>query len=56
MEKKVAVKIPMVPNFIKVGDKPTSIEKFTDDELKEIGKEWTIKLIETAKKRRATPF
>lgn len=51
MEKKVAVVIPMTPSFIKVGNESISIKKFTDDELREIGKEWTEKLIMNARKK-----
>ncbi len=48
------VKIPMVPNFIIVEELGTSypIGKFPDKVLKQIGKEWTKKLIESATKRR----
>ena len=51
MEKKVKVNIPKVPNFIKVGNEFISVTEFTEDELNEIGKEWTAKLIARSKDR-----
>jgi hypothetical protein len=49
--KTIEVHIPLVPNFIMMGEQrhPTSISKFTEDELKEVGEEWTRKLIERAR-------
>lgn len=54
MEKPLKVRIPDVPNFLLVGDEKTavSIGKFTDEELKQVGIEWTEKLIDNAKKKR----
>ncbi len=54
MKKAVEVHIPEPPNFIMIGEdrKAMSIAKFTDDELKEIAKEWTDKLLKKAKERR----
>ncbi len=47
--------VPRVPNFIRTRfeDGYVAIERLTDDELREVGKEWTEALIEHAKKRRA---
>lgn len=52
MKTEVEVKIPMIPNFILVGNESISIAHFTDKQLREIGKEWTEKLIEHAKSKR----
>lgn len=54
MKKAVEVHIPSVPNFIMVGDdkKAVSTQNFTEDELREIGKEWTEKLVKHAKAKR----
>ena len=50
----IEVHIPSTPNFIMIGDDntPVSIAKFTDEELAEIGKQWTEKLITRAKQNR----
>ena len=45
------VTIPSVPNFIKVGNESYGIEEFSNVELREIGKEWTQKLVERAEER-----
>lgn len=57
MEIKVEVKIPSVPNFFRIGDGLESIpvQDFTDDQLRQIGAEWTEKLIEAAHNKRHTP-
>ena len=52
MKKEIKVEIPMTPNYIKVGDVVVSVEDFTEAELSEIGKEWTMALIEKANKKR----
>lgn len=45
------VEIPMTPNFIKVGDTHKPITDFTDDQLREIGKEWTEALVKKSRTR-----
>ena len=57
MKKKIEVdvEIPMTPNFIQVAKNPyqvVPVQDFTDEELQEIGEEWTRKLIEKANTRR----
>lgn len=52
IEKKMSVVVPMVPNFIKVGNDMISVARFTESELREIGQEWTEKLIKHAQRRR----
>ena len=49
--KNIPVEIPSIPNFIKVGGNTFPIKEFTEEELKDIGEEWTKKLIEKAKKK-----
>ena len=49
MKKEVNIEIPSVPNFISVGSDRLSITEFSDEELREIGKLWTEKLIERSK-------
>lgn len=51
MEKKLSVEIPRTPNFIRVGSQVISIDGFSEEELREIGKEWTEKLILSAHKK-----
>ena len=51
MKKELTVHLPIVPNFIKVGTEDVPVADFTEAELKEIGKEWTVKLLEKAKNR-----
>lgn len=46
--KQMAVNIPATPNFIIVNTYPVSISEFSDKELHEIGKQWTIELIKRA--------
>ena len=50
----IEVHVPMTPNFLLTGDdnKPVSISNFTEKELREIGRQWTAKLIEKAKSKR----
>lgn len=50
-EKKMAVVIPLTPSFIKVSEQYVSIDEFTEDELREIGREWTENLIKKANKK-----
>ena len=57
MKKEIQIEIPSVPNFIKVAGELVSevvvdISDFTDEELKEMGNEWTENLLENARKRR----
>jgi hypothetical protein len=52
--KKINIELPSVPNFILVkGTKETvPVSEFkTDDELREIGAEWTDELIKKANKK-----
>jgi len=53
MEKKMSVKCPSVPNFLVVGTHSLSITEFSEEELREVGKEWTERLIEHAAEIRA---
>lgn len=55
MEKKMEVSIPMIPRYIKVGGQGIGIDKFSDEELQEIGKEWTKKLIKEARNPKNFP-
>ncbi len=52
MKKEQEVKTPTTPNFILVGGLATSVEEFTDEELRKIGEEWTKELIKKANKKR----
>lgn len=55
MEKKIKFKLPMLPNFVMAegnSQYSTDIKDFTDEELKQIGKEWTEALLAHAQKRR----
>lgn len=47
----MAVVIPLTPSFIKVSEQYVSIDEFTEDELREIGREWTENLIKKANKK-----
>jgi hypothetical protein len=47
--KNMPIEIPSTPDFIKVGEAMCSISTFTEDELQNIGKMWTINLIEKAR-------
>jgi hypothetical protein len=57
MEKKlfktIEIKIPSIPNFIRVGknNEVYPIKDFTETELREIGEEWTRQLIEKGKSK-----
>lgn len=44
--------VPMTPNFILVDGHATPIAMFTDNQLKQIGRAWTDKIIEIATERR----
>lgn len=55
MKKAIQVTIPMTPNYIAVGNEQVPIQEFSETELKEIGQEWTILLIEKSKRKRVTP-
>lgn len=49
----VNVECPKVPNFLKMGrEVAIDIKEFSDDELREIGQQWTIELLRTAHQRR----
>lgn len=49
----VAVECPRVPNFLKMGrEVAIDIKEFSDDELREIGRQWTIELLKAAHQRR----
>ena len=54
MKKEIGIKIPTVPNFIgyetEVYITGMPIASFTEKELRQIGKEWTEKLVEKGKK------
>jgi len=59
MEKKMKFTTPKVPNFIiventhaKEGEFSVSVAEFSDEEIYEIGVEWTNKLLERAKEIR----
>lgn len=57
MKKLLEIETPGVPNYLRlVGQKfqkeLVDITSFTDEELCEIGKDWTEKLIKNAQKRR----
>lgn len=48
----VTVECPMVPKFLRCGrDVMVDIKEFTDEQLEQIGKDWTRQLIEEAHKR-----
>ncbi len=50
---KAKVGIPWVPNNIVCDGGYVPIQKFTDDELKNIGENWTEELIKKARAKRA---
>ena len=59
LQKRVLIDLPMVPHFISTSIKSKSKKQsliptyeFSDSDLKEIGREWTNKLIETSKKNK----
>lgn len=51
---KAHIDIPRPPNFFRLSDskQSMSIADFTDEGLEEIGKQWTVALIESARKKR----
>lgn len=55
----IEIEVPAIPNFVrnlvKGRDKAilVPISDFTEEELRQIGKEWTEKLVKQAKKKRA---
>lgn len=48
MKKHIEVVVPSVPNFLKVGTQTVSVAEFSNNELRQIGREWTEKLIKRA--------
>lgn len=53
INKIIEINIPKVPNFIitKDGKQTIAVKYFTEKELKEIGRLWTVNLIDKAKGR-----
>ncbi len=51
MEKNIKIILPITPNFIKLRgvDTVIPISEFSQEELTEIGREWTAELIKKAK-------
>ena len=52
---KAKVKVPMVPNFLRMSSlfyQSVDVANCTDEELEELGKWWTKELINNATKRR----
>lgn len=51
MEKKIKIECPIVPNYLRVEgmEEAIRISEFTEEELLEIGKEWTEELIKKSK-------
>ena len=50
---KVKIKCPSVPNFVRdENDRVFPVSSLTDDEIRQLGKEWTERLIERAKLKR----
>ena len=49
MKIQIDVEIPSIPSFIKVGNDSRSIKDFSEEELRQIGIEWTDKLVERSK-------
>ena len=52
LTKKIEMKVPNTPNFIQVGENWIPVQNFTDKELKEIGRQWLINLLNKANKRK----
>lgn len=52
LDNRTTVDIPSVPNFIRCGDNTESISRFTTEELRMIGKEWTEELVVKARSKR----
>ena len=49
----VKIQCPSVPNFVRdENDRVFPVSSLTDDEIRQLGKEWTARLIERAKFRR----
>lgn len=56
VEIKVKVECPTVPKFLRFGSAVmVDIKEFTDEQLEQIGRDWTRNLIEAARKRRSEP-
>ena len=60
MQKNIEMELPSLPNFIRAKETMKGQERsvidvadFSDEELREIGKEWTEALIEHARERRS---
>lgn len=48
----VNVECPKVPNYLRLkSDVAIDIKEFTDDQLREIGQQWTMQLIKAAHER-----
>lgn len=53
MKKKIEIQIPTTPNFIALKSHTViPVSEFSDEELKEVGKEWIKELIKKAQKNR----
>lgn len=50
----IEIDVPQVPNFLRVHgtDRSTPVGSLTDSQLKQIGEEWTQRLIERAQEQR----
>ena len=50
---KIKIQCPNVPNFVRdENDRVFPVSSLTDDEIRQLGKEWTERLIERAKLKR----
>ena len=49
--KNLPVIVPSIPNFIRVANQTYPISDFTEEELQDIGEEWTRQFIIKAKKK-----
>lgn len=47
--KEAEVRIPLVPNFIFVGEDNVPIKEFTEEQLRELGQEWVEELVKRSK-------
>jgi hypothetical protein len=48
----VKIEVPLTPSYLRYGDRKTlHISEFSEEELKQIGKEWTAELIRRSKKK-----
>lgn len=54
LDNRTTVEIPLVPNFIRCGANTEPISRFTSEELRLIGKEWTEALVVKARSRRTS--